>query len=40
MNDSVTAGKMPWWLISSGSLLRVKRATVLSGTCAPERLDT
>ena len=32
LNERVTAGNWPWWLIVSGAVLLLKRATVLIGT--------
>ena len=40
LNDSVTDGKTPWWLMVSGSTLRVTCATADSGTCPPVALVT
>ena len=35
LNDSVTTGNWPWWLIESGAVVSVTRVTVRSGTAPP-----
>ena len=35
LNEMVTAGNWPWWLMVSGAILLLNFATVLIGTCAP-----
>ena len=35
LKESVTAGKTPWWLMVSGSTVRVTCVTADSGTCPP-----
>src|ERR1017187_8950859 len=40
LNDSVTAGTCPWWVIASGAVGGAYRVNALSGTCVPSRALT
>ena len=40
LNDSVTAGNCPWWLIESGAVVSVTRVTARSGTGPPSGPST